>query len=621
MPIGSTVASRANRARRSRVPLERCVAALKTIYHLMLGMLCMLALDARGQTVTFQNRNYDVIAVPLATTVAVSSHDLIFVRTPNGQKFLAIPSDPLSRGDFDIASNQFFMLDNSNGNVESFSSINATMLNLDGTVFNLTDQSPSGSQAPLQTIFRPFTIVEPFVLDVCIVNDQQLGYRVEGNRTGDEKIYLITREPASSVQQQLLLPIRDATRGFVDFDTRTSAFLLTQPIVSDLTNEDTTDRIVALSLDGTQTGELILEDNTALPLYAGNGVGVTTDPDTGTIFMLDSASRLIFIFTLQTPTVLSATPNSDTTDGGANVTITGDNFPADVRVFFGDVEATNVTVLSSRRLRVIAPPHAEGIFDIRITGTGIIDALVLPDAFTFVRAGPGAVLNASPTFGSLPLTVSFSTQPFANEDQIVSRVLNFGDGSVVSIPVTPGFSSLTTTHTYTANGTFTATLTVISLSGARSIATQTIVAGNGGITPLDLQITRFNVTLGAPGTDSARINGSLVLPAGVELRNATLCVGFGENAVTDALSSRLQFKTAQCRATLKPISKRRLTRFTHTFSVTIQRSTFVHESQSSARGGEGTPVNVFVKFTTEDGQTLNYERPAVPTVRTTRRVQ
>ncbi|MHC4914793.1 MAG: PKD domain-containing protein [Planctomycetota bacterium] len=83
------------------------------------------------------------------------------------------------------------------------------------------------------------------------------------------------------------------------------------------------------------------------------------------------------------------------------------------------------------------------------------------------NVAPTAVMVASPTSGNVPLPVSFdgtgSTDPDGN---IVSYAWNFGDGGTAA--------GATVTHTYTIEGTYTASLTVTDDKGGTSQTTQVI---------------------------------------------------------------------------------------------------------------------------------------------------
>ena len=96
---------------------------------------------------------------------------------------------------------------------------------------------------------------------------------------------------------------------------------------------------------------------------------------------------------------------------------------------------------------------------------------------------PTADVAANPTSGPSPLTVDFdgsgSSDPDAG-DTLTSYLWDFGDGSPTQTTTTP-----TTSHTYSTNGTYTASLRVEDNHGALSDPeTVRIDAGNEAPTPV-----------------------------------------------------------------------------------------------------------------------------------------
>lgn len=87
--------------------------------------------------------------------------------------------------------------------------------------------------------------------------------------------------------------------------------------------------------------------------------------------------------------------------------------------------------------------------------------------------GPTASFTASPSSGGTPLTVAFNASASTDPDGvIVSYAWSFGDGSTAT-----GVSPL---HTYDAEGSYVATLTVTDDDAQSDTATMTIVVIDGG---------------------------------------------------------------------------------------------------------------------------------------------
>jgi cytochrome c len=121
---------------------------------------------------------------------------------------------------------------------------------------------------------------------------------------------------------------------------------------------------------------------------------------------------------------------------------------------------------------------ADGNFYLLTYGDGFFRAN--PDAgmyrFEYVKGqrAPQAVLNAAPTDGQAPLTVQFSSEGSRDPDPGDSIRFEWdfdNNGTVDSIDANPS-------HTYTANGVYTAKLTVTDSSGKTDSKTTVITVGN-----------------------------------------------------------------------------------------------------------------------------------------------
>src|SRR5207249_5067117 len=117
----------------------------------------------------------------------------------------------------------------------------------------------------------------------------------------------------------------------------------------------------------------------------------------------------------------------------------------------------------------VSHTYAAGAYTARLTvtdNTGLTDSHSVTITASSPNTPPTAVVSATPTSGTAPLTVSFNGAGSSDPDgSIASYQWNFGDGGTAS--------GASVQHTYTTAGTFTATLTVTDNRGAQ--ASKTVV--------------------------------------------------------------------------------------------------------------------------------------------------
>ena len=182
------------------------------------------------------------------------------------------------------------------------------------------------------------------------------------------------------------------------------------------------------------------------------------------------------------PNVTSVSPNSGSSNGGTNVTISGSNFSAGSTVQFGGVNATNVNVVNANQITATTPAHASGTVNVVVT-TVDQQSGTLTNGYTFQFADdpgnepPQVSASGSPSAGPAPLTVNFTSSASDSDGTIVSYSWSFGDG---------GTSSLQSpSHVYQQAGTYIAQVTVTDNGGATANALITInVSQAGGETVL-----------------------------------------------------------------------------------------------------------------------------------------
>jgi PKD repeat protein len=119
---------------------------------------------------------------------------------------------------------------------------------------------------------------------------------------------------------------------------------------------------------------------------------------------------------------------------------------------------------------------------------------------------PTARMTVSPTSGATPLTVSADASASTDSDAtpIASFTFDFGDGSPVVGPQAGGTAS----HTYTAAGTYTVTVTVRDTAGLSSTATGQVRATAVGDSPPAAALTVSPVSGTAPLAVSADASAS-----------------------------------------------------------------------------------------------------------------
>jgi PKD repeat protein len=632
------------------------------LYSFMMFAAVWLSPIAHGANVNFQGRSYAISIVTLADNVPLSgASDLILITAQTGEKYLTLPTNGALRGDYDSSDgvNRYYVLNRFDGSVSSFATIDAALIKLDGTLFSTTIQNPVAGDLPLETFSKPITIPNTEIpVDVAIIDDNLIAYRTDGNVTGLQKVYANTRNASSAVQEQISVAIRNGDPGnsnqavFVEYDQDTGNYLLVQIALDPNLNIDTRDRITAYSRDGTLVSDLNLENTTNFPTYSGSVAGMTVDPATGVIYLLDSTARQIIVITPRKPAITNVLPSSGESAGGTPVTITGVNLPSDAQVFFGGVLATNIKVSANGgSITATTPAHAIGVVDVTVTGTGIpiTTPLKLTAAFSYVNTLPTATMMASPTQGLPPLEVSFTTSATDADGTIVTRFIDFGDGNTFTFQT--DLSIVTTTHIYTAEGTYTARLTVTDNQGGQKKADQVIIVGEGA--DLILRGLSFKADGSADplsaSKDAMKLKGEIIVPDGIDFALGKLSVGFvnpnGGSLVACAdnigliaavkggqycgqIGTKLKINGSQLKFGLKPLTKRGTA--PNTFSITFQgsRSRIIealneavvnlkfHENgtqvtevdQSELRQGK---VQIVVRLETEFGESLQYRKLAV----------
>lgn len=191
---------------------------------------------------------------------------------------------------------------------------------------------------------------------------------------------------------------------------------------------------------------------------------------------------------------------------------------------------------------------------------------------TVGNVAPNAVIVASPTSGTAPLTVSFSGANSSDPDgSIASYAWNFGDGT--------GGSGAQVSHVYQSAGTYTATLTVSDNAGATSSATVTIVVGNTVVsTTKSCSVGRLELTVStARSGDTVTATVKIVDATGAVVPSATVTGNWsgvvnGSSSAVTAYNGVVSFTSRKTKAS-----------GTLTFTVTdVQKSGYYYVESSSS---------------------------------------
>ncbi len=144
---------------------------------------------------------------------------------------------------------------------------------------------------------------------------------------------------------------------------------------------------------GSHTGDT--EIVATVPAHAAGKVDVTAVGPGGTSPTAGTANDFTFA---DPPTISNVNPNSGSTAGGTNVTITGTNFIAGATVTFGGTAATSINVASATSITCTTPAHAAGAVNVVVTTS--VGTATSNNGFTYVTPPVPTVTALNPTSGS-----------------------------------------------------------------------------------------------------------------------------------------------------------------------------------------------------------------------------
>ena len=135
------------------------------------------------------------------------------------------------------------------------------------------------------------------------------------------------------------------------------------------------------------------------------------------------------------PSITGINPPSGTTLGGTLVGISGLNFVAGAKVFFGASEATSVNVVTASAITCNSPAHAAGVVDVTVTNPDT-QSDTLPGAFTYLLGPAPTVTAVNPTSG-----------PIAGGTDVTVTGTNFAGGAAVTFGGSPAASVVVVSST------------------------------------------------------------------------------------------------------------------------------------------------------------------------------
>ncbi|MEI6232020.1 MAG: PKD domain-containing protein [Planctomycetota bacterium] len=595
-----------------------------------LACALFVSMYTHAATVTFQERSYSVSVIPLPTNVpSTTGCDLIFVYIPNVdpnlvQKYLCIPTDPAARAAFDQANQRFYRVDRSNGAINAFNSLNSNLFKLDGTLFqNKTENPPlnGGTTSTLESYSIPLDIDALKNADIAIIDDARMVYRTSETITSQTITYEIDRAPTSIVFNKKTIPLIGTGGVSVEYDGFDDTFLLLENPVKDTNNVTLPVRISSYFRSGQLYDQIILANNAAIPTYSGNASAVAYDGDTGDIYVLDGVQ--LIVFKPQNATINQVTPNSGPLAGGTAVSVKGVFFPTDAIVYFGGVQAQNIVVKNSGLVTCTTPANANGgTVDVTMTGTGIIvgSPVTLTNGYTYANAAPVAVLSASPQSGLSPLDVLFNVGASSSRDDVIAeRVIDFGDGT--SFTFSTDLTEVSTTHTYTGNNTFTATLTVTDSNGLTGTDTQIITVGTGGPDVVGAVILKSLVLKIGTGPvkptgkkDSLTLAGTINFPELVTAQtfvNGVIEIYVNSVQVSSTgpgshLTAKGELKLKDEKFSMMTVKKRGTPEGTYAFSYTLRNADLSAVTPIIPPGATRITMPVLVTLKTEHGRLFGY---------------
>ncbi|MEM1346984.1 MAG: IPT/TIG domain-containing protein [Myxococcota bacterium] len=213
----------------------------------------------------------------------------------------------------------------------------------------------------------------------------------------------------------------------------------------------------------------------------------------------------------------AVSPDRIPTEGNVEVTLTGRGFNEDVRVSFGGVTALRHTVVNETVLRVLAPPRAAGLVDVRATSQDA--TVVVEQAVTY--------------FETLRIdTVTPSAGPTGGNQAVVLAGAGFEDGMTVRFD-----GRLAQVQSVAPDGLSASVTTPTGAQGLADVAVETVAGDVALLTDGYYYTGSGALAVGAVAPESGPASGGVrvrVIGAGVGAPGARVLFGGVEASVLES---------------------------------------------------------------------------------------
>lgn len=369
---------------------------------------------------------------------------------------------------------------------------------------------------PGQPYFYKFTVVQTDMSESAPSNIAQATPR-------DTIAPVIAHSPLTQAQPNLSLPISAditdnvaVTGATIFYRTQGQLTYQSRAMVKISGNRWT------VSLEGSK----VVAPGLEYYLSATDGVSATLAGRPETPYLIRVEDR---------PVVTGVSPSQGQVVGGTSVTITGTNFKAGAKVFFGSTAATNVVVVSANQITCATPVNIPSKVSVRVENQdGSFSTLL--NAFTFIDTTPTLYVPDSSTFAGSGITVPLS---LANATGLVSAQITVTYDAALLRVRPPTVGPLASGWTLVAN-TATPGRIVLSLASGGNAA-----QGSGVLVNLPFDVIGDPLQSGALAITSVQlndgaitaqtINGSVTIAEGYALQGQVNYWGDGGRPVASTL--------------------------------------------------------------------------------------